>query len=183
MTHQCLFGFKARRVTISTVGASPHHIRRLADEAPAISLAVSLHGATQALRERLMPAAQRADLADLEAALDYHAGVTGASAMIEYLLIDGVNNDDAAADALVAFCLRRAVPPYVNLIPNNPTIAGVENGYATPTDASIHTFHRRLRRAGIQSHVRWSSAASRDADGACGQLALSVAAATFTSNV
>jgi adenine C2-methylase RlmN of 23S rRNA A2503 and tRNA A37 len=174
LTHQCLFGFKAKHVTVSTVGASPTHIRMLAEDAPQISLAVSLHGATQELRQTLMPATRKARLHELEAALDYHANVTGLGVMVEYLLIDGVNDSDEAAEALVRFCFVRKQTPYVNLIPYNPTIAGVEFGYSTPTDDAVHRFHNRLMSAGIRSHVRWSSAAGRDTDGACGQLALSI---------
>jgi len=172
LTHQCLFRLKAKHVTISTVGASPHRIRLLADEAPTVSLAISLHGATPELRTRLMPAT--APLLELAAALDYHARVTRRGAMVEYLLIRGVNDSDAACAALVAFCHARAQPPYVNLIPYNPTAAGAAVGYQTPSDAAIHAFHRRLRAAGVTAHVRWSAAAGRDAQGACGQLALSM---------
>lgn len=201
LTHQCLFGFGARHVTISTVGASPDHIRLMADEAPQISLAVSLHSATQQLREALMPAnmAKRASLTELESALDYHAVTTGLGVMIEYLLIAGVNDSDEAADALVDFCQRRrtvssphgSTAVYVNLIPYNPTIAGVAFGYQTPTDEAIGVFCARLNSlssnnnnnnnksgmSNINSRVRWSSAASRDTDGACGQLVVSVNAA------
>ena len=175
LTHQCLFGLKAKQVTISTVGASPGHIRQLADEAPQASLAISLHGATQALREQLMPATKRAPLKELEEALDYHAEATGIGAMVEYLLIDGVNDSDEACQALVNFCQARRQAPYVNVIPYNPTIAGLEFDYQTPSDESIQAFVLRLRSEGIKAHVRWTSAAGRDADGACGQLALSVA--------
>ena len=202
LTHQCLFGFGARHVTISTVGASPDHIRLMAEEAPQISLAISLHGATQQLRETLMPAttAKRASLSELEAALDYHAVTTGLGVMIEYLLIEGVNDSDEAADALVDFCVRRTASSphgtaiYVNLIPYNPTIAGVEFGYHTPADEAIRAFHSRLETlssntsngsssSSINARVRWSSAASRDTDGACGQLVLSVNAAAASKKV
>jgi adenine C2-methylase RlmN of 23S rRNA A2503 and tRNA A37 len=46
--------------------------------------------------------------------------------------------------------------------------------FATPSDASINAFHGRLVREGVRCLVRWSSAAGRDANGACGQLALAV---------
>ena len=173
LTHQCLFGLRAKQVTISTVGTSPDHIRQLADEAPQINLAISLHGATQQLREALMPATKRIPLVELEAALDYHSKITGSGAMVEYLLIDGVNDDAEAAAALITFCFNRRRKSYVNLIPYNPTIAGVAFGYRTPSDDTIRDFHERLQSAGIKSHVRWSSVAGRDADGACGQLVLS----------
>ena len=168
LTHQCLFGLAAKQVTVSTVGGSPHHIQLLATECPQISLALSLHGATQELRKTLMPFT--APLHELEAALDYHSEQTGQRIMIEYLLIDGVNDSDEASDALVRFCLERRQKPFVNLIPYNPTIAGVEFGYATPSDDQINQFHNRLLSQGIRSVVRWTSVAGRDADGACGQL-------------
>ena len=168
LTHQCLFGLAAKQVTVSTVGASPHHIRLLANDAPQISLALSLHGATQELRQRLMP--QTALLEDIEAALDYHSEKTGQSIMMEYLLIDGVNDSSEAADALVRFCQARLQMPFVNLIPYNPTIAGVANGYNTPSDDQINRFHNSLLKKGIRSIVRWSSATGRGIGGACGQL-------------
>lgn len=161
-------------MTISTVGTSPDHIRQLADEAPQINLAISLHGATQQLREALMPATKRIPLVELEAALDYHSKITGSGVMVEYLLIDGINDDAKAAAALITFCLNQPRKLYINLIPYNPTIAGIAFGYQTPSDEAIRAFHERLQSAGIKSHVRWSSAAGRDADGACGQLVLSI---------
>ena len=107
--------------------------------------------------------------------------------MLEYLLIDGVNDSEEAADALADFCVARAdaVPKtagnqgakqpgcYVNLIPYNPTLAGGSFGYETPSDERVAAFHDRLRGKGVHSLVRWTSANGRDTDGACGQLALS----------
>ena len=174
LTHQCLFGFKAKQVTISTVGDTPHRIRQLADEAPQISLALSLHGATQSLRSTLIPTARRAPLAELEAAMDYHARQGGRGIMLEYLLIDGINDTDEAADALIKFCQRAEYLVFVNLIPYNPTFAGAGFDYQTPSDERIDAFHTNLRRNGIRSLVRWSSANGRDTNGACGQLASSV---------
>jgi adenine C2-methylase RlmN of 23S rRNA A2503 and tRNA A37 len=102
--------------------------------------------------------------------------------VLEYLLIEGINDDENAACALVKFCLDRSMPhnekkatcPFVNLIPYNPTLAGVVLGYQTPSDERIEAFHNALRAEGINALVRWTSASGRDANGACGQLALSV---------
>mmetsp|Transcript_25470 Transcript_25470/g.45994 ORF Transcript_25470/g.45994 Transcript_25470/m.45994 type:complete len:396 (+) Transcript_25470:85-1272(+) len=168
LTHQCLFGLAAKQVTISTVGASPRHIRLIAHECPQISLALSLHGATQELREQLMP--KTAPLHELEAALDYHAEHTQQRIMIEYLLIDGVNDRAQDAKALSQFCHARRQMPFVNLIPYNPTRAGSMFSYSAPSDEDINGFHNILLTQGIRSIVRWSSAAGRDANGACGQL-------------
>lgn len=228
LTHQCLFGLKAKQVTISTVGATPQKIRWLAEDAPSISLALSLHGATRALREELIPSARRIQatsavenntenkdhtndrynndesrssnimrkkyvdsLDELGEALDFHAKCTGRGVMIEYLLINGVNDSIDAADALGLFVAKRQkafekslsnfnskskskkVMNFVNLIPYNPTLAGDNFGYETPSDERIDSFCIRLRENfGVRALVRWSSAGGRDADGACGQLAL-----------
>ena len=79
LTHQCIFQFNPKRITVSTVGASPNNIRQMGHDAPSIRLAISLHGATQAIREELMPATkgEHASLRELEAALDDHITITG----------------------------------------------------------------------------------------------------------
>ena len=191
LTHQCLFGLAAKQITISTVGSSPDRIRDLADDMPGVSLALSLHGATQELREELIPSARGVKgtaLSELSDALDYHAAITGRGVMIEYLLIAGVNDDDAAADALGDFCLERqrkqtkggrnSSVTYVNLIPYNPTSAGERFDYETPSDESIEAFASKLRDVyGVRTLVRWSSADGRDANGACGQLVTSITGA------
>mmetsp|Transcript_23489 Transcript_23489/g.75930 ORF Transcript_23489/g.75930 Transcript_23489/m.75930 type:complete len:419 (+) Transcript_23489:85-1341(+) len=172
MTHQSLFDLGARRITVSTVGGSAGRIMRLADEAPRVRLALSLHAATQQLREELIPSARAVPLDALGEALDYHARETGAGACLEYLLIAGLNDQPDHADALAAFCRERKGPAgFCNLIPYNPTSAGALHGYETPSDESVAAFHARLREVhGVHALVRWSSAAGRDAAGACGQL-------------
>ncbi len=60
----------ARKITVSTSGLAPQ-IRRLADEPEQFSLAISLHGATDAVREKIMPVNRKYPLKELTAALDY----------------------------------------------------------------------------------------------------------------
>jgi adenine C2-methylase RlmN of 23S rRNA A2503 and tRNA A37 len=174
LTHQCLFGLSGKHITISTVGASPKHIVHLADEAPGVNLALSLHGATQELRENLIPSAKLHNLSDLAKALDYYTNKTAKGVMLEYILISGMNDTEEAADALASFCSARQRKTFVNLIPYNPTIAGNRFGYKTPSDDVVKRFHETQRSKGIHSSVRWSTVAGRDAQGACGQLALSL---------
>lgn len=173
ITHQCLFGLKAKKVTVSTVGASAQKIRALADEAPQVCLALSLHSAIQHSREALIPSAVSSHIDELGSALDYHAAKSGRGSMLEYLLIDGVNDSDEEMIALAEFCLQRKGSIYVNLIPYNPTLAGDDFGYQTPTDERINAFHQKLKKSGVKALVRWSTKNGRDANGACGQLALS----------
>lgn len=172
LTHQCLFGLKAKQVTVSTVGANANKIKQLADEAPQVSLALSLHSSVQSTREKLIPSAKMSPIDVLGGALDYHSCKSGRGAMLQYLLIDGVNDSDAEIEALANFCIERKGNFFVNLIPYNPTLAGEDYGYAFPTDERIFAFHDRLKELGVKSLIRWSSANGRDANGACGQLAL-----------
>jgi adenine C2-methylase RlmN of 23S rRNA A2503 and tRNA A37 len=67
-------------------------------------------------------------------ALDYHSEKSGRGAMLEYLLIDGVNDSDVEVEALADFCLSRRGNVFVNLIPYNPTLAGQDFGYMVPTN-------------------------------------------------
>lgn len=173
LTHQCLYGLKAKQVTVSTVGANANKIIQLADEAPQVSLALSLHSALQSTREKLIPSARMSPMEVLGAALDYHSDKSGRGAMLEYLLIDGVNDSEADIEGLVDFCSQRRGRVFVNLIPYNPTLAGEGFAYKVPTDERIFAFHDRLKGLGINSLIRWSSANGRDTNGACGQLALS----------
>jgi adenine C2-methylase RlmN of 23S rRNA A2503 and tRNA A37 len=177
LTHQCLFGLKAKHVTVSTVGAAPSKIRAMADVAPQISLALSLHSAVQKSREKLIPSATANHLEKLGEALDYHSQKSGRGAMLEYLLIDNVNDSDEEVDALAKFCIDREShgvgKVFVNLIPYNPTLAGENFGYQTPQDDRIFAFHNKLRDLGVKSLIRWSSTNGRDTNGACGQLVLS----------
>merc|ERR1712238_505336 len=105
----------------------------LADEAPQVNLALSLHSAIQESRELLIPSANANPMKSLGESLDYHATKSGRGAMLEYLLIDKVNDSDAEVDALAEFCQERnehncnsnnAKDVFVNLIPYNPTLAG-----------------------------------------------------------
>ncbi len=111
-------GFVQRRITISTVGIVPG-IDLLAEEGLLVNLAVSLHAATDALRSQLVPINERYPLDDLFAALRRYTARTQRRIMIEWTLIDGVNDSPEQAEALV---VRLAgIPAHVNLILLNPT--------------------------------------------------------------
>lgn len=148
LTHQSLFDLGARRITVSTVGGSAGRIRRLADEAPRVRLALSLHAATQQLREELIPSARAVPLDALGEALDYHARETGAGACLEYLLIAGLNDQPDHADALAAFCRERKGPAgFCNLVrrpafhttPHHATRLLDRNPSASPPRPGPHT--------------------------------------------
>jgi 23S rRNA (adenine2503-C2)-methyltransferase len=111
-------GFVQRRITLSTVGIVPG-IERLVDEDLQINLAVSLHAATDTLRDRLVPINQRYPLDDLFAAMRLYTTQARRRIMIEWVMIDGVNDTPEQAQALAE--RLAGIPAHVNLIRLNPT--------------------------------------------------------------
>jgi len=91
-------GLGARHITISTSGLVPQ-IRMLADQPLQVRLAVSLHGATNAVREQIMPVNRKYPVEELLDACEYYSRVKKQWLTFEYILIDGVNDrlEDAAA--------------------------------------------------------------------------------------
>jgi 23S rRNA (adenine2503-C2)-methyltransferase len=158
-------GIGARHLTISTVGLAPQ-IRRLAGEGLPITLAVSLHAPTDALRRRLVPVTERYSIPELMAACRDYLAATGRRLTFEYVLIDGVNDHDAEARALGR--LLRGLLCHVNLIPLNPVPAA--GPLRRPEVSRVRAFARTVREAGIPVTVRIERGTEIQA--ACGQLRL-----------
>ena len=157
------YGLSRRRVTVSTSGLVPQ-IDRLAAECP-VALAVSLHAPDDGLRDRIVPINRKHPLADLMAACKRYLEVAPRDFVtFEYVMLDGVNDSLAQADALVK--LVRDVPCKFNLIPFNP-FAGTE--FRVSPRERIHAFQRRLSDAGLVTTIRKTR--GDDIDAACGQLA------------
>ncbi len=164
------FGLGARSMTVSTVGIIPG-IRRLTAAPLPVGLAVSLHAATEELRNELVPINKRYPIdALMEACTDYRTE-TGRRVSFEWAMIDSVNDDDTQAEQLAV--LANAVRAHVNLIPLNPTPGYAVRG--TPP-RRIEEFRDILERRGTTVTIR--STRGSDIDAACGQRA---AAATPTS--
>lgn len=158
---RCL-GIGARHITVSTCGIIPG-IKRFAGEPEQFTLAVSLHSAIQATRDAIMPGASSFPLDGLKSALVSYSDQTGRRPTFEYVLINGVNDDDQHLEALVEYCLGMLV--HVNLIPLND-IPG--SRYTGSSRNRCHVFENALVQSGTETTIR----ASRGADiaGACGQL-------------
>ena len=157
------YGLSRRRVTVSTSGLVPQ-MDRLAAECP-VALAVSLHAPDDALRDRLVPVNRRHPLADLMGACRRYLEVAPRDFVtFEYVMLDGVNDSAAQAEALVR--LVRDVPCKLNLIPFNPFPGSAFS--VSPRDR-ILAFQRRLMDAGIVTTIRRTR--GDDIDAACGQLA------------
>ena len=154
----------AGRITVSTVGVVPG-IRRMADEASPVHLAVSLHAATQDERAELVPVARRWPLDELMDACHHYCSRLGRRIFFEWTLIEGKNDTADHAHAVGALIL--GLPAQVNLIPLNPT-AGY-GGTPSRSDAAKR-FQRILAEDyGLPSTVRQRRGI--DIAAGCGQLA------------
>jgi 23S rRNA (adenine2503-C2)-methyltransferase len=151
-----------RHITLSTVGL-PLAIRRFADEGLQVTLAISLHAATDAERNRLLPINKRWPLADLMDAIRHYIQRTGRRVSFEWALIAGENDTVQQATALGE--LLHGLKCHVNLIPLNPTPG---YGGRPPDPARVDMFQAALRAYGIENTVRVRRGI--DIQAGCGQL-------------
>ena len=151
-----------RNMTVSTCGIVPN-IRRLADEGLQITLALSLHASNQEKRKKLMPVANKYELADVMDACRYYFEKTGRRLTFEYSLVGGVN--DTPEDARELTALVKGINCHINLIPVNPV---KEREYVQPDRSVIMAFKNKLEKNGINVTIRREM--GRDINGACGQL-------------
>jgi 23S rRNA (adenine2503-C2)-methyltransferase len=154
----------ARHITVSTSGLAPR-IRELADQPLQIRLAISLHGATDAVRDQIMPVNRKYPLAVLLDACAYYSRRKKQHLTFEYILIDRVNDTPEQARALAIHA--RALQAKVNLIPYN-TVEGLP--WQRPDPARQKAFLAILRHADIPATIRIEK--GHDIDAACGQLRL-----------
>jgi len=157
-------GFGARRITLSTSGLVPR-IRQLAEEPLGVRLAISLHGATDAVREQIMPVNRRYPLAELLPAVRAFAERQGRMVTLEFILIADLNDTRDQAEKLRE--LARDLHAHVNLIPYN-TVAGLP--WQRPSVARQEQFAGLLRERGVSVTLRREK--GHDIDAACGQLRL-----------
>jgi 23S rRNA (adenine2503-C2)-methyltransferase len=157
-------GIGARKITVSTAGLVPR-IRQLADDPMQIRLAVSLHGATDEVRERIMPVNKKYPLPELLAACDYYANTKKRMMTFEYILIEGVNDSLDQAHKLGAIAKRLRAK--VNLIPYNP-VEGLP--WKRPERDRCKMFQHTLKSHGVTSTLRMEK--GTDINAACGQLRL-----------
>lgn len=156
------FDLSPRHILVSTVGI-PHRMVELARAWPKVGLALSLHSATQGLRRDLIPIAQRYPLGQLKSALAQCNEVQERPVMLEYLLLEGLSDQEQEIDALLDFC--RGLRVRINLIPYNP-VANLP--YRKSPAARQEAISQRLRAAGLETTLRRSLGG--DIAAACGQL-------------
>ena len=157
-------GLGARKITISTSGLAPQ-IRRLADEPLQFRLAVSLHGATDVTRNKIMPVNRKYPLSELTVACAYYQEKKGRMITFEYILIAGVNDSLDQVKPLAA--LARRLNAKVNLIPYNK-VEGLP--WERPDESAQEAFLDALQRQKVPATLRREK--GHDIDAACGQLRL-----------
>jgi 23S rRNA (adenine2503-C2)-methyltransferase len=154
----------ARKITVSTSGLAPQ-IRRLADEPFQFQLALSLHGATDEVRSRIMPVNRKYPLSQLMSACEYYLEKKNRMITLEYILIRGMNDglDQVKPLAQLAHRLRAKV----NLIPYNQ-VEGLP--WERPDESDQEKFLSALTRLKVKATLRREK--GHDIDAACGQLRL-----------
>lgn len=152
----------ARNISLSTCGIVPK-IYRLIEDAPHVTLSISLHAHSNEVRSELMPINKAYPIEQVLEAAKAYADKTGRRVVFEYALIGGKNDSEADADALAA--RLRGLLCHVNLIPLNPV---KERGLDGVTRAYAHRFCEWLEARRISATVRREMGA--DIEGACGQL-------------
>ena len=155
-------GISARRVTLSTIGF-PDLIRKLIAEDLPITLAISLHAATDQLRRELIPAAGKTSIEDLIRAGREFFASRGRELTLEYLLLAGVNDSLECARQLGR--LAGQLRCNVNLIRFNP-VEGLD--FRRPNEQAVRAFRDVLAKSGVNVHIRASRGSNVQA--ACGQL-------------
>lgn len=150
------------RITLSTSGIVPalSRLKTMCD----VSLAVSLHAPTNALRDQLVPINKKYPLEQLiPACRAYINGDKRRKITWEYVMLDGINDTDKHAKQLIS--LLQGTPSKVNLIPFNRFPGTV---FKRSPPERIEVFRQRLKRSGIISITRKTR--GDDIDAACGQL-------------
>ncbi len=157
-------GLGHRSISISTVGI-PAGIRRLARSEPQVNLALSLHAADDQTRAQLVPDKFRQPLAKILAAAWDHFEITRRKLLVEYVLLQGINDSTSDARRLAGLLKGHVVT--VNLLAWNPVAALA--GFTASEPAVVAAFRDTLTIAGVEAVIRHSKGAGIDA--ACGQLA------------
>ena len=151
-----------RHISLSTCGLVPK-IDALAEKKLQISLAISLHGPNDAVRDKIMPVNKAYPMDELLAACRRYFDATGRRIHFEYAMIDGVN--DSVADARELLRRMKGLPAHFNLIPLNH----VEESPLKPSSKSaVALFQKTLEDGGITATVRRTLGS--DIDASCGQL-------------
>ena len=151
----------SRRITVSTCGIVPR-IKEFADLDTQVNLAISLHAPNQRIRETLMPISKAYKMNELMDAVDYYISKTNRKVTIEYILLEGINDNIEDAKELAGLLKGKLV--YVNLIPYNST----SSNFKRSSKERINAFYDELVKNKINVQMRREM--GKGIKGACGQL-------------
>ena len=151
-----------RHISLSTCGIVPG-IDRLAEEKLQLTLSVSLHAPTDAIRNTIMPVNKAYPTEELLQACRRYYEKTGRRISFEYAMIGGINDTEEAAKTLLK--RLKGLPAHMNLIPLNH----VEESPLKPsTRQAVQKFQKILEDGGVTATVRRTLGG--DIDASCGQL-------------
>ncbi len=151
-----------RHISLSTCGLVPK-IDMLAQRKLQISLAISLHGPNDTIRDQIMPVNRAYPIEELLAACRRYFEATSRRIHFEYAMIDGLN--DREQDARELLRRLKGLPAHFNLIPLNH----VEESPLKPSSKkAVARFQQILEEGGITATVRRTLGG--DIDASCGQL-------------
>lgn len=159
-------GLGARHMTVSTSGLVPG-IRNLGAQPLQVRLAISLHGATDEVRTKIMPVNKKYPLADLLEACGEYVRLKKQKITFEYILIKGINDTPEQARLLASHAHKLGAK--INLIPYN-TVEGLE--WERPDEETQEKFLSTVRKGGADATLRREK--GHDIAAACGQLRLQV---------
>lgn len=152
----------ARHISVSTSGIIPK-IRQLADEKLQINLAVSLHASNNEIRSKIMKINRVYNMDALKEALQEYCQKTNRRLTFEYILLDGINDQEEHARELAEW--MEGLCAYINLIPYNSVD---ESGYQRSNEKNINNFYSLLKKYKINATIRREF--GKDIEAACGQL-------------
>lgn len=157
------FNFGASHITVSTSGRVEEMARFTQDAPPSLNLAVSVNASNDAVRSKVMPINQKANMQSLYQTMAAYCQHPRRSIFAEYVLLEGINDSLDAADELAAYL--RGLRVKINLIPYNPQR---RDRFAAPTLDVVRAFQKRLQDHGYSVFARITR--GQEIRAACGQL-------------
>ena len=156
-------GMSPKRITVSTAGIAKM-IKKLGDDQVKFNLALSLHAANDAKRDKIIPINEQNSLESLKEAIIYFHEKTEARITYECCIFKDFNDGLEDAKELAEFC--KITPCKVNIIEYNSI---GDQQFQQTTEDRLNAFVNFLEERNIIVNVRRSR--GKDIDAACGQLA------------
>jgi 23S rRNA (adenine2503-C2)-methyltransferase len=149
-------------MTLSTAGLVAG-IERLAEEPLFPNLSISMTGATNGIRDILMPVNRRYPIEQVVDAVRRLPAARRKRVMFEYVVIKGLT--DSIEDAARLAAHLKGIGAKVNLIPLNPA---PEIPFERPAEEDVLRFQDVLLGSGVNTFIRRNR--GNDISAACGQL-------------